>query len=559
MSGAFDPPSGDPAAIRQAARTLTYLANDLSTQATAAKNAVATAMQTWTAPRGEDFRRAGLAIIDELSMTASALGTGSRLLSTYAGELERTIGAVSGSKTAADQAHSDAETSSRSDPANAEHYRLTASMQQSNQLQQAINAKVDLATFAQTIARQLDAQTDLAVPGRAALSPSAIARQVDRSLGITRLAAPGMSFQDAWAIIAGAAGPAFDPNAPAPNDPAFAAWFGKLSPLQQQLEAQKLAANFATDGFNPYSTVQGGPLPDWAVRLNQRFGQCEVNDPTQANYGYFGGGSIAGPGGVQWPIVMPYFRDGQHVYMADAGGPSPNGGIEQLDGNDPGWTTIGTYVGLGQFGSISAKTKGATAILIGTGQELDTTSTDPRAVAVDPKGFPHVGLTPGELPSGPEDKPFWDLDSDSMMPKHMEGLPPGSMQPDNEYNQAALGAGSLLVQAGQAYTAAQNLDSHAKRQWYVAYQVNHDGRIRAVVHTYTAGAGDYGTVVDSFANGFPTGMQGYTSEIPYNTRVNPEPEHVPSSSSPAPTGKVHYTGTGEPLDNSVPIPEKLNK
>jgi hypothetical protein len=332
---------------------------------------------------------------------------------------------------------------------------------------------------------------------------------------------------------------------PAVGSASFATWYAGLTPWQKQLASLKLMLGFDTSDFNPYKTIKSGAMPPWAA------GQmCYADTPDGAapfavtpdgTYGYFGGGTIAGPGGAQWPIVMPYFQQGEHVYMADDGQARTDGGIEQLDGHDPGWSTIAEYRGQNQYGSISSGTKLATGFLIATGQDLETTQTDSSAVVIGPDGTPYAGNDVHEVPEAPPDKAYWDVTSKTMFPGEADKF---------------VGPAALAVQAGQAVQAVHNEDSHASRQWYVAYQVNDDGRTRAIVHTYSATpTEDDKTYVGSFANAFPTG-NGESTEIPYNTRYTDYDHAVLTA---APDKDVEYSGRGEPLDNAQTIHEKMNK
>lgn len=352
---------------------------------------------------------------------------------------------------------------------------------------------------------------------------------------------PGLRFTTDELRKALALDPVFA-DIPPVTDPRFQPWFAGLTPFQRQMAILAMQVGFPPKAFNPLSTIQPGAMPSWAQGM-----VCTANGlspfATTANgtYGYFGGGTIAGPGGVQWPIVMPYLQQGEHVYMADDGQVRADGGIYQLDGNDPGWTTVATYSGLNNFGHISATTKSATILLIATGQELETTQTDPGAVRIGPDGTAYAGHDVTEIPQSPQDKAYWDIESQTMMP---------------EGSSKYLGPLALADQAGMAAQAAHNEDSHTSRQWYVSYEVNDDGRTRAVVHTYSATpAEDDKTYVGSFANSFPTG-NGQTQEIPYNTRYNPYDHAVMTA---VPDENVEYSGRGEPLDNSTPITENMTK
>ncbi|HWU23155.1 MAG TPA: hypothetical protein VN088_16575 [Nocardioides sp.] len=352
---------------------------------------------------------------------------------------------------------------------------------------------------------------------------------------------PGLRFTTDELRKALALDPAFS-NIPSVTDPRFQSWFAGLTPFQRQMAILAMQVGFPPKDFNPLSTIKPGAMPAWTQQY-----QCGLNGlmpfatTSNGTYGYFGGGSILGPGGAQWPIVMPYLQQGDHIYMADDGQGRSDGGIYQLDGNDPGWTTVATYSGLNNFGHISATTKTATIFLIATGQELETTQTDPGAVRIGPDGRAYAGHDVTEIPQSPTDKAYWDIESETMMP---------------EGSSKYLGPLALADQAGMAAQAAHNEDSHTSRQWYVSYEVNDDGRTRAVVHTYSATpTEDDKTYVGSFANSFPDG-NGKTEEIPYNTRYNDYSQPVMIAT---PDDHIEYSGRGEPLDNSTPITENMTK
>lgn len=69
--------------------------------------------------------------------------------------------------------------------------------------------------------------------------------------------------------------------------------------------------------------------------------------------------------------------------------------------------------------------------------------------------------------------------------------------------------------------------------------MNDDGRVRAVVRTYTAGkVEDDKTGVLGLANSVPTGQSGKTNEVPYKSRFNPYPETIATA---APDPNVVYS------------------
>ena len=83
-----------------------------------------------------------------------------------------------------------------------------------------------------------------------------------------------------------------------------------------------------------------------------------------------------------------------------------------------------------------------------------------------------------------------------------------------------LAAGNdLLGKSAQAVDAFGDTGSHEERGVFVEYQINDDGRTRAILHTHQAGTSTEGEpAVASFANTY--GQQGYSDEYLYSTREN---------------------------------------
>lgn len=272
---------------------------------------------------------------------------------------------------------------------------------------------------------------NLAVPKSAGLSPAEISRRVDASLGMDNLTRgefhTGTIDDDAiWNMLHAADGPVFDTGVPSRGDSNFQAWYEGLTPAQRLLETQKLNASFHPgQNFDPYKHVQGGEMLQWATTFNDLHQNCCGPDGKIGDgYGYFGGGTIEGPGGKQWPIVMPYYNDGKNTYLDDGGQNRADGGINQLDGKDPGWHSVSDCEGGGSFGSISGITRAATIFLIATGQNLEVSQVDPGAVAVGPDAKPRAGEDVRESPGGPPDKEWWDVTSPTAIPENVESSHP---------------------------------------------------------------------------------------------------------------------------------------
>ncbi|MDQ1718241.1 MAG: hypothetical protein QOE89_2194, partial [Pseudonocardiales bacterium] len=116
-----------------------------------------------------------------------------------------------------------------------------------------------------------------------------------------------------------------------------------------------------------------------------------------------------------------------------------------------------------------------------------------------------------------------------------------------------LDLGTQVLETGNAVAA---LGPHAQRQWWVDYQINDDGRTRAVIRTFTESSKvDHSKVIGGFGHAFPTGQTGVTQELPINTRY-PEGFHQlyegpPISGDPGRHGRL--------VDLGLPIAERLSK
>ncbi|MDQ1750158.1 MAG: hypothetical protein QOE71_1214 [Pseudonocardiales bacterium] len=346
---------------------------------------------------------------------------------------------------------------------------------------------------------------------------------------------------------------------PRPSDPEFGAWFSALTPAEKQQAIDRLGMTFTagTAGeYDPFATIRGGELPAWAQRINAAGYACTgtlgLPLPGTAGHGYFGGGSVAGPGGAQWPILSPYYTDGHYVYLAD-GASRADGGIAQLDGHDPGWHTVVVTTGTAAFGSIGTSTAAATlmAFLSGTegssGRAVSVNVVTPDNVRVTRDGVPYDGGRHQAVARMPANKPYAEVVSKMSHP-HDELPPQHAIKSRNK-----LDLGTQVLETGNAVAA---LGPHAQRQWWVDYQINDDGRTRAVIRTFTESSkGDFSKVIGGFGHAFPTGRTGETQELPINTRY-PEGfrqlyEGPPISGDPGRHGRL--------VDLGLPIAERLNK
>ncbi len=207
--GDFTPPSGDAATLRMGATQMGRVADDVDKQTTATRTGVSTAVAAWRGPRAHDFERAGAGLQAELAVATTAIGRVSALLKSYATALESATEGIADAKTKAHQAEQDRDkaTSGSMDPIdqqNAQH----AGQRKTHWENEAAGIKADLKRLAANIAREIDYETNQAVPGSERLSPEEISRKVQHTMGTTGLKEPaalGFLGQDqAWKTLAAA-------------------------------------------------------------------------------------------------------------------------------------------------------------------------------------------------------------------------------------------------------------------------------------------------------------------------------------------------------------------
>lgn len=209
MSGDFATPPGNPAGLRTAANSLMHAAADLDSQNTATKNAVATAISQWRAPRCDDFRHAGAGLQAELTGATTAVERVAALITAYAQALERTQQEIATLAQQDAASQEDATAQSRrlnADDPQTDRIFQHAAQRHAQLVAQADAARSDLNTLAGRIAAQIDAETDTAVPKSASLSPAQLARQVDAAMGVDGLAGAAgqgtLTLDQSWSALA---------------------------------------------------------------------------------------------------------------------------------------------------------------------------------------------------------------------------------------------------------------------------------------------------------------------------------------------------------------------
>src|SRR5262249_29687675 len=92
--------------------------------------------------------------------------------------------------------------------------------------------------------------------------------------------------------------------------------------------------------WRPSDQRRAGAQGDWAAAV---FGERCIS---WRDAGYQGSGFLAGPDGRAYPLVAPHLvRDGT-TYNADDGLGAGQPSVLDLDGRDPGWTTVYEQIGV---------------------------------------------------------------------------------------------------------------------------------------------------------------------------------------------------------------------
>ena len=234
---------------------------------------------------------------------------------------------------------------------------------------------------------------------------------------------------------------------------------------------------------------------DWSPAINLRGGQpgdwLRALDPLCRGFtgdsGYQGSGFVVGPDGRSYPLVAPYVtRDGKE-YQADDGLEPGQRSVLELDGRDPGWTTMYEQTGVERIREAPDVVErfwigvGSTVV----GRPNGSSKSDVEQLLLTPGTAPSFGSVSERPTEEPTPPPF-------MSPNAPQYAPP--RQPDTTYpgsnagGGAAGGAPILIESLGGAVMADQS--SHAA--YDVMFQQNADGRVRALYKRVYVGFDDNG-------------------------------------------------------------------
>ncbi|HEY2815454.1 MAG TPA: hypothetical protein VGJ03_18475 [Acidimicrobiales bacterium] len=235
--------------------------------------------------------------------------------------------------------------------------------------------------------------------------------------------------------------------------------------------------------WRPTNNLQPGMAGAWAAAALGAY--CH----SQGDAGYDGSGFLIGPDGRSYPLVAPHVtRDGHRVNADDhlvAGQPS----VLDLDGRDPGWSTIYEQIGVERWrdepgvGGRLLAAIGSTA----AGPPTGSTEQDVDAVAIAPGQAPTLRrqLTPTPVPQ--PSPPVYAPNAPVVPPPNV----PDVLYPNGQTSIAANGMniGPVVID-GLIGFAHADLGSHDA--YDVVFQSNRDGRIRALYRRVFVGFDDSG-------------------------------------------------------------------
>jgi hypothetical protein len=233
--------------------------------------------------------------------------------------------------------------------------------------------------------------------------------------------------------------------------------------------------------WKPAQHLRSGGAGEWLRAL----------DPSCRGFtgrsGYRGSGFVVGPDGRSYPLVAPYVtRDGKE-YQADDGLEPGQHSVLELDGRDPGWTTINEDIGVERWRD--APDVGERILLgiasTGAGRPNGSSKSDVEQLVVAPGMAPYFGAGASRSAFEPAPPEYTTPAApDYAPPKQPDTMYPGA----NASSAATGGAGTLIEGVGGAVMADQG--SHAA--FDVMFQQNADGRVRALYKRVYVGFDDTG-------------------------------------------------------------------
>jgi hypothetical protein len=193
--------------------------------------------------------------------------------------------------------------------------------------------------------------------------------------------------------------------------------------------------------------------------------------------GYRGSGFLLGPDGRRYPLVAPYVTRDGHVFNADDDLREGQPSVLDLDGRDPGWTTIYEQIDTERWRDAPSAMERVLAGVGSTaaGAPIGSTGEDVDAVVLTPGHAPVLRRSLYPQPRPEPSPPVYTPPAPQDPPPNMPGL-------EYPIGRTSVAAGGMnlapVVLTGLVGAARADLGSHDA--YDVVLQQNTDGRIRAL-------------------------------------------------------------------------------
>jgi hypothetical protein len=242
-----------------------------------------------------------------------------------------------------------------------------------------------------------------------------------------------------------------------------------------------VAARLAPLEWNPAKHLRGAQQGDWLRAVNP---SCRGYQP---GAGYRGSGFIEGPDGRLYPLVAPFVtRDGVEYHANDRlvpGQPS----VLQLDGSDPGWTTLWEDVGVERWRedpSVWERFWIGVGSTVG-GRPVGSTQSDVEKLVLTPGAAPYLGVVPDQPAKEQTPPPYIEPTAPEFAPPNQ----PDTMYPGNNAPAAGASGAAMFI---EGLGAGMMADLGSFDAYDVAFQQNAAGEVRALYKRVYVGFDDAG-------------------------------------------------------------------
>ena len=242
-----------------------------------------------------------------------------------------------------------------------------------------------------------------------------------------------------------------------------------------------VAAELAPVEWNPSKHLRAATPGDWLRAFNPF---CRGYQP---GAGYRGSGFIEGPDGRLYPLVAPFVRRAGVEYHADDGLVPGQPSVLELDGSDPGWTTLWEDLGVERWREEPAAWQ---KVLIGVGttvggRPMGSTEGDVEKLVLVPGAAPAFGFVPDQSPTEPTPPPYIEPTAPEFAPPNQ----PDTVYPGNNAPAAGASGVAMLIEGagGALMTDLGSFDAYD-----VVFQQNAAGEVRALYKRVYVGFDDAG-------------------------------------------------------------------